>query len=140
MSAAGDGPDAAYPGGDDYGQVYDDADVNEHPQVDEEAMQEQPEAAEDYADDEDLYNDIVPGLGQVDGVSLVLCCNPPARLSTTMFSQTLSPLCQDCRFAIWPLACRSGMIVMRTGSLVTGESPASALPPQSAQEGPPSPF
>ena len=56
-------------GEDDYGQVYDEADVGEDPQVDEEAMQEQAEAPEDYADDNDLYDDIVPGIGQVDGVS-----------------------------------------------------------------------
>ena len=96
-SAAGDGPEAAYPGGDDYGQVYDDADVGEHPQVDEEAMQEQPEAPEDYADDEDLYNDIVPGLGQVDGVSLVLCCSPPVGYSPMQSPQRFSALFQRWR-------------------------------------------
>lgn len=66
----GDGADAGEGGEDDYGQVYDDVDVGEDPQVDEEAMQDQAEAPENYADDEDLYNDIVPGIGQVDGVSL----------------------------------------------------------------------
>ena len=91
-SAAGDGPDATYPGGDDYGQVYDDADVGEHPQVDEEAMQEQPEAPEDYPDDEDLYNDIVPGLGQVDGVSPAHCCSPPVSSSSMQSQPTFSAI------------------------------------------------
>ncbi len=51
--------------------MYDEADAGEDPQVEDEAMQDQAEAPEDYADeDEDLYNDIVPGIGQVDGVSL----------------------------------------------------------------------
>lgn len=70
MTAAGEGADVDYGGQDDYGQVYDDAHAEEDPQVEEEAMQEQTTAPEDYADDEDLYNDIVPGLGQVDGVGL----------------------------------------------------------------------
>lgn len=64
----GDGADAGDGAEDDYGQVYDDADAGEDPQVEEEAMHDQAEAPEDYADDEDLYNDIVPGIGQVDGV------------------------------------------------------------------------
>ena len=72
LLTAGDGADAGYGGEDDYGQVYDDIDAGEDPQVEEEAMQEQAEAPEDYADDEDLYNDIVPGIGQVDGVRI---CN-----------------------------------------------------------------
>ena len=95
-SAAGDGPDAAYPGGDDYGQVYDDTDVGEHAQVDEEAMQEQPEAPEDYADHEDLYNDIVPGLGQIDGVSPVLCCSPVSS-SFMQSPPTFSAICRRWR-------------------------------------------
>ena len=69
---AGHGEDAGEGGEDDYGQVYDEADAGEHPQVDDEAMHDQAGAPMDYADDddEDLYNDIVPGIGQVDGVSL----------------------------------------------------------------------
>ena len=66
--------------------MYDDIDVGEDPQVEEEAMQEQAEAPEDYADDEDLYNDIVPGIGQVDGVRI---CN----------GHTLSMRCPGCEGA-----------------------------------------
>ena len=66
--------------------MYDDIDVGEDPQVEEEAMQEQAEAPEDYADDEDLYNDIVPGIGQVDGVRI---CN----------RHTLSMRCLGCEGA-----------------------------------------
>ena len=68
---AGEGADGGEGDEDDYGQVYDDADAGEDPQVEEEAMQDQAGAPEDYADDEDLYNDIVPGIGQVDGVGLL---------------------------------------------------------------------
>ena len=66
--------------------MYEDIAVGEDPQVEEEAMQDQAEAPEDYADDEDLYNDIVPGIGQVDGVRM---CN----------WRTLSTKCLGCESA-----------------------------------------
>ncbi len=96
---AGEEAHAGEGGEDDYGQVYDDVDVGEDPQVDEEAMQDQAEAPEDYADDEDLYNDIVPGIGQVDGVSMqllllyeasrALCQDPNHLLTGTGYKRPL---------------------------------------------------